>query len=502
MALRDYIGEATAYDRKIQLERKDPASWLKSVSAFANTEGGKLLFGVANDGSPVGLADAPDDAEAISEAVKSQMDPVPEMVLSLHEEDGRRFVILDVRAGDETPYYTFVKGHRDAYVRIGNESVKADALQLKRLVLKGTHRSWDSLPSRWRLADFSFEVLRAKYFEKRRKSFEDTDFASFDLVGEDGLLTNAGALLADGSPVRHSRVFCTRWKGLTKAHGLMEALADREFSGGLLSLFRNTMEFIEANTKIMWRKTPGGRIEYPEYPERAYEEGLVNALIHRDYLELGSEVHVDIFDDRMEIYSPGGMPGGQKVQDLDARQVSSKRRNPVIADVFQRLELMERRGSGFKKILDAYAFESEQRGEIVVPEMTSTQTDFFLTLPNFNYGRQINGVASSSEDLATEAITQATTDVPTEVITDVSPEVQRLTLSIETETSADRLMELVGIKQREDFRIRFLKPAIGAGMVEMTQPDSPRSPTQKYRLTAKGKRLVANMIANDKGAMP
>ena len=247
---------------------------------------------------------------------------------------------------------------------------------------------------------------------------------------------------------------------------------------------------------------PGGRIEYPEYPERAYEEGLVNALIHRDYLELGSEVHVDIFDDRMEIYSPGGMPSGQKVQDLDVRQVSSKRRNPVIADVFQRLELMERRGSGFKKILDAYAFESEKRGETVVPEMTSTQTDFFLTLPNFNYGRQINGVVSSSEDLATEAITQATTDVTTEVITDVSPEVQRLTLAIETETSADRLMELVGIKQREDFRIRFLKPAIGAGMVEMTQPNSPRSPTQKYRLTAKGKRLVANMIANDKEAMP
>ncbi len=68
MALRDYIGEATAYDRKLQLERKDPSSWLKSVSAFANTEGGKLLFGVADDGSPVGLADAQGDAEALSEA--------------------------------------------------------------------------------------------------------------------------------------------------------------------------------------------------------------------------------------------------------------------------------------------------------------------------------------------------------------------------------------------------------------------------------------------------
>ena len=98
MKLEDYIGEATAYDKKLMLERKDPTSWLKSVSAFANTQGGKLLFGVANDGSLAGLADAPGDAEFISEAVKTQMDPAPEIDLSIHEEDGRRFVVVVVKA--------------------------------------------------------------------------------------------------------------------------------------------------------------------------------------------------------------------------------------------------------------------------------------------------------------------------------------------------------------------------------------------------------------------
>ncbi len=131
----------------------------------------------------------------------------------------------------------------------------------------------------------------------------------------------------------------------------------------------------------------------------ANTQGGNNALIHRDYLELGSEVHVDIYDDRMEITSPGGMPSGHCVRDLDARQVTSKRRNPVIADLFQRLGLMERRSSGFKKILDAYAFESEKRGESVIPRFESTQTDFFLILPNLNFGRKINGVESSSEHL-------------------------------------------------------------------------------------------------------
>ena len=79
MQLKDYIGEATAYDKKLMLERKDPTSWLKSVSAFANTQGGRLLFGVANDGSLVGLADAQGDAEFISETIKMQMDPVPHL---------------------------------------------------------------------------------------------------------------------------------------------------------------------------------------------------------------------------------------------------------------------------------------------------------------------------------------------------------------------------------------------------------------------------------------
>ena len=409
MQLKDYIGEATAYDKKLMLERKDPTSWLKSVSAFANTQGGTLLFGVANDGALVGLADAQSDSEFISETIKMQMDPVPEIDLTLHEESGKRFVVVEIKAGSETPYYTFVKGHRDAFVRIGNESVKASAVELKRLVLKGAHRTWDSLSSQYKLGDFSFEVLRATYFEKRHKSFQDTDFASFGLVGEDGWLTNAGALLADRSPVRHSRVFCTRWKGLTKAHGLMEALSDHEYSGGLISLLRSAKGFVDVNTRMMWRKTSNGRVEYPEYPDAAVEEGVVNGLIHRDYLELGSEVHIDIFDDRMEITSPGGMPSGERAQELDLRKVISLRRNPVIADLFQRLELMERRGSGFKKILDAYAFESEKRGESIVPQLESTNSAFFLTLPNLNYGRIINGVASSSINTEHDVVVKADT---------------------------------------------------------------------------------------------
>ena len=386
MQLKDYIGETTSYDKKLMLERKDPTSWLKSVSAFANTQGGKLLFGVANDGSLAGLADAQGDAEFISETIKMQMDPVPEIDLSIHEEEGRRFVVVDVRSGSETPYYVFVKGHRDAYTRIGNESVRATAVELKRLVLKGSHRSWDSLDTPFRRKDYSFEVLYATYHESTRLSFAEQDFQSFGLVADNGCLTNAGALFADHSPIRHSRMFCTRWNGLTKSNGVMDAIDDDEFSGGLISLLEKGFDFVRTNSKKKWRKTLKGRVEYPEYPLDAVRECIVNGLIHRDYLELGSEVHIDMFDDRIEIFSPGGMMGGVPVQNVaDIRKVGSKRRNPVIADLFQRLELMERRGSGFGKILDAYIDASERIGCRVEPVFLSDSSDFVVTLPNLHY---------------------------------------------------------------------------------------------------------------------
>ena len=386
MDMAKYIGEATAYDKKLMLERKEPLSWLKSVSAFANTSGGLLLYGVDNDGNLVGLENAERDAEDISEMIKSLMDPIPEFNLSLHAEDGRKFVIVSVKAGTTTPYYVFLKGHRDAYIRIGNESVKANSIDLKRLVLKGEKRTWDSLPSNHKRANFAFETLRAEYFARAKMEFVESDFDSFGLV-EGAVLTNAGALLADKSPIRHSRVFCTRWNGLTKSNGVMEALDDDEFSGGLLNLLDAAKGFVKVNAKTKWRKMEdgSGRVEYPEYPSAAVEEAIVNGLIHRDYLELGSEVHIDMFDDRMEIYSPGGMISGELIQALDSRAVASKRRNPVIADLFQRLSLMERRGSGFGKILDAYQFESEKRGRLIVPQFRSSSSEFHVILPNLNY---------------------------------------------------------------------------------------------------------------------
>jgi len=315
------------------------------MSAFANTLGGALIFGMADDGQIVGLTEPDSDAEKISEILKTRMEPIPEFRLRFHKiDDGKVLLILDVFKGEETPYYYSGDGTLEAFVRIGNESVRASATELKRLVLRGRNTSYDSQMTLYRVEDYAFSKLRERYKKWTGNSFDNKDLVSFGLADEGGFLTNAGALIADESPIRWSRLFCTRWNGLDKSGGTMDALDDAEYSGSVLSLIENGEAFIKRNARMMWRKTPNSREELPEYVERSYHEALVNALAHRDYLVYGSEVHIDIYDDRLEIYSPGGMPDGSMIQDRDPLTVPSTRRNPVLADVFNRLGYMERKG--------------------------------------------------------------------------------------------------------------------------------------------------------------
>ena len=386
MNLKDIIGEATEYDKKISLEVKKPKSWCKSVSAFANGVGGLLIFGISNDNEIRGLADAEHDAEIISEQIKTRLDPIPEFHLSYYKtEDDKRLILLNIRAGEETPYYYSADGVMEAYVRMGNESVKADATELKRLVLRGRNSSYDALSTTYNASDYAFSKLRERYKAWTGESLEDKEMISFGLVDDKGMLTNAGALMADDSPIRWSRIFCTRWNGLDKGGGTLDAFDDAEYSGSLITLLNEGTAFIRRNMKTMWKKTADSRIDMPEYCERSYFEALVNALVHRDYLVNGSEVHVDMFDDRMVIYSPGGMMDGTLVQDRIIDSIPSTRRNPILADVFQRLGYMERKGSGLTKIINAYR-NANNYDEGKAPQFISSRVEFTVILKNLNYG--------------------------------------------------------------------------------------------------------------------
>lgn len=378
------IGEATTYDKKEKIERNKPKSWLKSVSAFANGEGGTLIFGISDDNEIIGLTNAEDDAEFISETIKTKLDPIPTIDLKFKELNGKKLIFLYVNEGQETPYYYIGDKQRLAYIRIGNESVVADRIQLKQLVMKGSGRTYDSLPSSYKFENMAFTKLKSVHYKRLQRSFEDSEFVSWGILDEAGKLTNAGALLADDSPMRQSRIFCTRWNGLTMTNGLGEAIDDIELEGSVIGQLQDAVTFIRNNSHKRWWKENDHREELPDYPERAVTETVANAIIHRDYMQMGSEIHVDMYDDRLEIYSPGGMMDGKLIQQLNPLTVPSKRRNPLLADFFSRLGLMERRGSGMKKIIDAYK-QYEHLTTYHAPEFNSNSSEFHVTLWNLNY---------------------------------------------------------------------------------------------------------------------
>lgn len=403
MKITNFLGEATEYDKKQAVERKKVKNWLKTVSAFANTVGGVLIFGITNDEEVIGLNDIKSDSEFISQKIKERISPFPEVVMKLHQtEKGKDLLLLQIIAGEETPYYYIGDGVTEAYIRIGNESVVADITELKHLIMRGRNISYDSLISPFSYEDFAFSKLRERYKSWTGSSITEKSFYSFGLRDTQGYLTNAGALLADNSPIRCSRLFCTRWNGLDKSSGQVETLDSAEYTGSLIILLNEGMSFVKRNMKTIWKKTTNSRIEMPDYCERSVFETLVNALIHRDYLINGSEVHVDMYDDRLVIYSPGGMPDGTQIQERNIDEIPSTRRNPILADIFARLGYMERQGSGLGKIRTTYKTAANYK-DGKDPIFLSNRVEFTVTLPNLNYK------ASNSEAL-TEALNKAFTE--------------------------------------------------------------------------------------------
>lgn len=373
--------EATRLDYKLSLEEGKPKSWLKSVSAFANSQGGHILFGVTNDTHfAIGLDDPQLTTTKIAEFIAARISPTPRYEIStfMAEEQRRLCVELIIQNGPDYPYYYSFDGVKEAYVRHGDRSEKASDYELNNLILKGMNKTYDSLPSNYKYNDVSFTLLNATYKKENEDELSiPKDLISMRLLSSDNMVTNAGVLLCDQGFLSQSKIVCTRWKGYEKGSVEGDALDDKEFSSSsLINLLMDAEAFIRNNSKNAWTIRGMKREEKSDYPFKAVREVLVNAMIHRDYQIVGSEIHVDMFGDRLEITSPGGMLNGSRIQDLDIRRVPSMRRNEIISDIFGRLHYMDRRGSGIGRILSSYD-EFAQR-----PQFFSTDYYFLVVLPN------------------------------------------------------------------------------------------------------------------------
>ena len=201
---------------------------------------------------------------------------------------------------------------------------------------------------------------------------------------------------------------------------------------------------------------PDSRLELPKYVHRSYFEVLVNALIHRDYLINGSEMHIDIFDDRMEIYSPGGMPDGTLIQERNIKGVPSIRRNPVLADIFARLGYMERSGSGLSKIREAYEF-SANYSQDKAPIFYSDRSQFLVTLPNLNY-EQLHENETPSDKVADVA----------DQVADISERQKQILslMEIGIEYSSNDIADMIGLKGA--MTRRLLNDLVDKGLLNKT----------------------------------
>lgn len=488
MDLNTLIAECTAYDYKEMLEENKPKSWLKSVSAFSNGLGGSLFYGVDNDGVVKGLDDVQHVCEVISGKIRDYMDPLPDVEMIPLELEGKRVLQLKVKEGQYTPYYYVGDGQRVAFVRNGDESLPATGEQMVRLVLKGTNRTYDSLRTDKQTEDYSFAILANTFRERVQQDWDKKYLLSFGLVTDDGYLTNAGALFADDCWLSQSRLYCTRWSGLEKD----DAINDAEYKGNVLLLLREAMNFVKSNTKKGWEKLPDGRKNKPEYAERAVLEALVNHFIHRDYTVMGGEVHLDIYDDRISITSPGGMYSGQKVQDLTIEDISSERRNPILADVMAQLDLMEKRGSGLKRIMnETKALEGYK--EELKPVFRSTTSQFMTTIFSILYSEngEVGTKSGPSRDQFGTKLSLSSHQVVTKLSLSI-PSIGDLLRRMVKPMSAKAMREICGQRDATYFKSNVIDPLIAEGLVAMTQPDSPKSPSQKYYLTELGKELLVN----------
>ena len=299
--------------------------------------------------------------------------------------------------------------------------------------------------------------------------------------------------------VRHffnqAYITCLLAKGADKVH----VLDRKDFDGGIVADIEDAMRFIERNTRTAWRIKGLRRQDIPEYPMNALREAITNAVMHRDWFMEGANVFVEIYTDRIEVSSPGGLPKGMKLSDLGHKSV---RRNALIADLLHRIDFIEKAGTGIKRIRD----EARVQG---CPEPLFEETGFVTAtfFPNPEVRAQAGGQPAGAPELVgtKSALSQAHDGVhETEDSTASVPQVPRkhpastpqvlaiLKAAASGEKTREELQIAAEIKDREHFRKEYLEALLSAELLERTIPDKPRSPKQRYRTTAGGRSVLEN----------
>ena len=456
-------GEGTTLEFKESLS----SSFTRELVALANTIGGKILLGVRDDGTVIGVHDS-NTLRARIQDIARNCDP-PVKVLA--EPVGGVFAV-HVRESDAKP----VQCSDGFFWRQGAVTQKLNRDEICDFFrVEGVIRFDLSPCPRFRYPeDFDRKKFNAWLSYSGitgSPPVEDVlaNIEAAERVADKLLFRNAGVLFFARN-VRHffpqAYITCLLAKGKDKVY----ILDRKDFDGGLVADIENALRFIERNTRTAYRIEGLKRQNIPEYPMKALREAITNAVMHRDWFFDGANVFVEIYTDRIEVVSPGSLPKGLTLADLGRKSV---RRNALVSDLLHRIDFVEKAGTGIRRIRDEASAQN-------CPE------------PQFEANSFVTVTFRPNPEVRAEAEEHPMDRVTGEVAGEVAREV-RLLRVISGEMTRQRLQEALGLKHEDHFRKAYLIPALRAGLIEMTIPDKPRSSKQSYRLTAAGSEYLKQM---------
>ena len=314
------------------------------MAAILNKHGkGKVVFGVKDDGTPLGIDIGDKTLRDISQTIASSIEPKIYPEITEKRIKGKRCVAVSFE-GNQTPYFAYGR----AYMRVADEDRPLSKTGLEKMILDSSAADWDSqTSSSLKISDVSEEKLR-KFAKKIGLRFR-TKMNSLEKLGltEGKKPTNAAVLLFGKEPSRHFRLVmlrCAVFMGTEKT----EPIDMADMKGDLFELIEKAEDYILKNIHTGMRLEGLARVDVPEINPQAIREAVINAFCHRDY-SIRQEIQTAIFKDRVEILSPGNLYRGLTIKDILTRSVS-ERRNERIADVFHRVKYVEKWGAGIEKI--------------------------------------------------------------------------------------------------------------------------------------------------------
>ena len=348
--------------KKLEYKEIVSKSFLKTVSAFSNYGGGKIIFGISDKYQITGFDDPIQECLNIENSINDNISPQPKYRLQINENST---ITLSVDDGMFKPYLYKNK----AYKRNDSSTIEVDRLELNRLILTGLNQSYEQQPylKKHNLTFNTLEQSLIKHLgiEKLSKDI----LLTLELISSSGEYNNAAALLADNNTFMGI--------DLVRFGENIDIFLDRETheKTSILTQYENAISMFKKY--YQYEKIEGfSRKTIELVPEEAFREAIANALIHRTW-DVPAHIRVSMFKDRIEITSPGGLPNDMTEEYYLNGQISSLR-NPIIANIFFRLKYIEKFGTGIRRINHAY------KDNNIKPTYYVSDTLITITLPLLN----------------------------------------------------------------------------------------------------------------------